>query len=669
MIGRFTLLGVTMLGWFFVALPALTLNAGEALSPRIANYRIEARLTPETRTISARQYLLWHNQSRVAVDELQFHLYLNAFRHTQTTFLKERPSSARPYDRVWGGVDLKTIKVQKTRTGVQEEVNGAVREHIRADHNRFDAPPTPETLLDVTDRQSFIRPDDGNIHDQTVLRLPLPELLPAGASIWVYFEFEATLPDPPIARTGAAADYFFAGQWFPKIGVWQNGAWNCHQFHRYSEFFADFGVYDVALTVPANYHVGATGRAAAPSQDQAGNLTYHFQAEDVHDFAWTASPDFVVHEEDVDQVHVRLLIQPQHREQIERHMVAARHALRAGPELLGPYPYDTLTIVDPHPEAGETGGMEYPTLITVGTKRGLPKGVRVMEATLIHEFAHQYFYHLVASNEFEESWLDEGFTSYAEMRMMHSLFGDTAPMLDLFDLKVSDQHMNRAQLIANGSIDAMAKKSWEYKSYSSYGVNSYAKPALALTTLERVLGRDTFDKILRTYVKQYRFKHPTAADFIVVANVVSGRNFNEFFDQLMNDNGALDYAVTDVRSQPKPAVHGKGLEPEKQDNPVYVNRVELRRLGTFRFPVEIELRFADGSTKQEQWDGRDSWHRLEFESTAKLESAHIDPDYKILLDINFTNNSRRRTADSDGADRLASRWLGRWQWLLEALAL
>ncbi|CAM2006282.1 M1 family metallopeptidase [Acanthopleuribacter pedis] len=653
--------------WLLCLLQPLAFST-EPLSPRIANYRIEARLHPQERKVVASQYLLWHNQSRHPVADLQFHLYLNAFRHTQSTFLRNNPGDARPFDRIWGALDIQTIKLQPPARS-RIEMNDAVSEEIRPDANRFEQPPDAATLVDVTDQQRFIWPDDGNIHDQTVMQLTLPNALPAGASIWVYFEFEATLPDPPIARTGAGADYFFVAQWFPKIGVWQDGLWNCHQFHPFSEFFADFGVYDVAMTVPANYHLGATGRGGPPDQNEDGSLTYRYRAEDVHDFAWTTSPDFVVHEEQVDDVAVRLLIQPQHRGQIERHMVATRHALRAGQELLGEYPYDTLTVVDPHPRARETGGMEYPTLFTVGTRRGLPKAVRLMEATLIHEFAHQYFYLLVATNEFEEPWLDEGFTSYVEGRLSESLFGTETGILELADFKFSDRHLNRANLAATGERDAMAKKSWEFMNYGSYGVNSYSKPALALGTLERVLGRETFDKILRTYVKQYRFKQPRAQDFIVIANVVSGRNLNPFFEQLMHENGTLDYAVTGVRSSRKTSHHGRDVTNSGEDSPLFSNQVDLRRLGTFVFPVEIELCFEDGGCRREQWDGRDAWHQLRFDAPSRLVSAQVDPEYTILLDVNFTNNSRRLEASGAASDQLASRWFGRFQWLLELFAL
>ena len=123
-------------------------------------------------------------------------------------------------------------------------------------------------------------------------------------------KFKATFPEV-VARTGYKRTFLLAGQWFPKVGVFWNGAWNCHQFHAMTEFFADFGTYDVKITLPKNYIIGATGVQTSDTDSGNGTKTVAFHAEDVHDFAWTADPNFKVLEStfngSVGPVKIRLL--------------------------------------------------------------------------------------------------------------------------------------------------------------------------------------------------------------------------------------------------------------------------------------------------------------------------------------------------------------------------
>ena len=154
------------------------------------------------------------------------------------------------------------------------------------------------------------------------------------------------------ARTGAIGNFYFLAQWFPKIGVLEDGGWNCHQFHAATEFFSDFGIYDVRLTVPRGWIVGATGVERDRRDEADGTTTHHYYQEDVHDFAWTTSPDYVERHATFEHpplpaVDMRLLLQPEHAGQAERHFEATRAALKYYGEWFGAYPYGHITIVDP----------------------------------------------------------------------------------------------------------------------------------------------------------------------------------------------------------------------------------------------------------------------------------------------------------------------------------
>jgi hypothetical protein len=319
---------------------------------------------------------------------------------------------------------------------------------------------------------TFVQPDDGNEKDATLAHLKLPAPVAPAETVSLKIAFRSRLPRV-VHRTGWAGDpddpdslFFMAVQWFPKVAVLRQDAqgelrWNAHQFHRNTEFFSDYGEYRVSLRVPQGYRLGATGRATAePVRHEDGTETTTFVQEDVHDFAWTASPNFAVADfqwtfdgfcdaesrlgltlrellkrtaehrgvdpsavKPANPVAVRILYQPDHEALVPRMYRSAAAALACCAVWYGAYPYPTLTIVDPPAGGRGAGGMEYPTLITIFSDRHAPEYVTWLETVTIHEFAHQYFYGLIGSNEFEESWLDEGFTSFTDARVHEIAYG------------------------------------------------------------------------------------------------------------------------------------------------------------------------------------------------------------------------------------------------------
>ncbi|MDZ7304708.1 MAG: M1 family metallopeptidase [candidate division KSB1 bacterium] len=626
------------------------------LSPRIANYDINVKLDTEKRMLYGSETLTWFNKSADTITELQFHLYLNAFRNSKSTFMKESRGISRGFKldkEGWGFIEVNKITL-----------------------------PSGE---DLTERMEFIQPDDGNPDDKTVFRLPLPKPLAPGKSIVLNMDFTARLPEPPFARTGAKKEYFFVGQWFPKIGVYIDGKWNCHQFHAYSEFFADFGVYNVRITVPEKNIVGATGLEVEVEKNGDGTATHFYHAEDVHDFAWTTSPEFVEFKGKAQDVEIRVLMQPDHADQGPRHLEAAKAAVEYFQNWYGDYPFPNLTVVDPRRGASGSGGMEYPTLITAGTNYGLPKGVRAVEMVIIHEFGHNFWYHLLASNEFEESWMDEGINTYTEIQIMNDKYGPVGDGINFLGIKINDLQFQRALHLFNADVDPIMRKAWEFYSGGSYNANSYAKPGLVLTTLQNYLGKEMMQKIMRTYVERWRFKHPQTQDFITVANEVSGQDLNWFFDQALFSNAILDYGVeriftrevkkgegydfTLMASKPDSLIRddkGRSDAVAAKSKPkIYESGFYVRRLGMFKFPVEIVATFEGGEKVHEKWDGQELWKKFTYLKPNKLVSATVDPENKIPLDLNYTNNSKAVQASSLGVNKLSARWLFWMQFLLD----
>ncbi len=148
-------------------------------------------------------------------------------------------------------------------------------------------------MTDLMPAARYIAPDDGNVEDRTVLAVNLPQAVAPGATVAVEVAWTAHVPRT-FRRTGVIGNYYFLSQWFPKLGVLEEAGWNTHQFHMTTEFFSDYGVYDVRLTVPKGWVVGATGVERSTTDTPAGKTVHQFVQEDVHDFAWTTGPDLLV---------------------------------------------------------------------------------------------------------------------------------------------------------------------------------------------------------------------------------------------------------------------------------------------------------------------------------------------------------------------------------------
>ncbi|MBI1817125.1 MAG: M1 family metallopeptidase [Deltaproteobacteria bacterium] len=631
-------------GFIALAVCLAAAAAAEPLSSRIANYDIDARLDVTQHTVTAREVLTWRNTSSESAPDLYFHLYLNAFANNRSSLMREAGEAVEDWQR--------------------DKPDGWGQQAI----SRF--------VVDGSDRTAaieWVHPDDDNVEDRTVIRVPLEHPIGAGGSARIEVDFTAKLPKI-FARAGYAGPFHFVAQWFPKIGVYDGGAWNCHQYHLTTEFFADFGVYDVRLTVPRDSVVGATGERQEEHDNSDGSKTLRYHAEDVHDFAWTVDPRFIEVTDHFDAVTLRLLLQPHHVTQAARHLDAVKAAMLRYRDWFGAYPYSQLTIVDPAPGGNGAGGMEYPTLITVGTSWWMPAGLRFPELVTIHEFGHQYWYGMVANNEFEAAWLDEGINSYVEGLIMDERYGPQGSYIDVSSLRVDGIAARRAGYLAAPSHDPLTRYAWQFLDRRSYSSITYAKTALLLATLDRYLGRDRLHVALRHYFERWRFQHPTARDFIEAINESAGEDLWWYFDETIYGTGTLDYAVTHVETEDAlefagahvPAATAEEAAPAPKEKR-YRNQVVVERLGDLRMPVEVTVSFEDGTETAEWWDGTDRWRRFEYVGTQRVDYAVVDPRHKLPLDINLTNNSRMRDQATRGVIRLAGRWGFWFQNLLHVL--
>ncbi len=687
-----------------LAAAARRVPAAPPPSPPVVTYAIEVTLDPSEKTVAGKERLVWRNPSDDAVSELRFHLYLNAFKNNRSTFLRESGGQLRG-DRAsfkpgrWGSIDILSMA-------------------------------TPEGA-DLKAGARFVQPDGNDASDETVLAVPLPSPVPPRGQITLDIAFRDKLPRV-FARTGYVRDFFLVGQWFPKIGVYEPaglrgrsaGGWNCHAFHANSEFYADFGSYDVTITAPSRFVVGATGKKVAESR--TGDRTmYRFHQDDVHDFAWTADPRYVV----VDfpftppghipqgwtalaarqlgmspeaialkPVAVRLLLQPDHMAARERYIRSTRESLSFYGLWFGAYPYETLTVVDP-PEDGEgAAGMEYPTFITglapSSTLRWPLDGFRLVEDVTVHEFGHQYWYGMVGSNEFEESWLDEGINSDSEYRNMELAYGPGNMFSLPGGLEIGLSPIAHVSYLAVANLDPLSRFAWRFSSGNSYGANSYLKVALFLAQLRHDLGDETFARAERAYFQEWSFRHPSTSDFFAVFERVCRCDLSTYRANLVEGTARLDWSVSSAGTRRAPKDNGmfdrggkrvtledgapadsvkKGAGGGKDRSErvrSFDSTVLFGNVGEWSHAAVARLAFEDGKTLDWTLPASARWVRLRIRYRSRLAWAAVDPDGANAWEWKLENNSKvlatgRGAADTAGT-RAASKYFG---WAAHAAAV
>lgn len=624
----------------------------EPLSPRNTGYKISATLDAGAKTVSGKMDAFWVNHSNDTVREVRIHLYMNAFSSKKSTFITEAGNERPISEADLGKIDMTSL----------------------ADGNGNDLMPL----------MSFISPDDDNPDDRTVLKVDLPEPAMPGDTVFLKTEFITKLPRQ-IVRTGYNDDFFFVAQWFPKFGVYEpagmryakEGGWNCHQFHRNSEFYADHSVYDIEITVPENYIVGTCGMLLneKPAETGTGLKTQSWRAEDIVDFAWTAWPGYAVYTDQWKHVKITLLIPPERSAQVARQFTAIKNALEYLTENVGPYPWPHVTIVDPPAKGAGCGGMEYTTMFTSESSYGVPSFMHVPEMVTVHEFGHAFFMGILASNEFEEPWMDEGMNSFWEERIMDHYYGEKSGMLDLPILKIPDKASARSSYVTSRGRQLVTNNefSWNYPD-NTYGMMSYNKASVWLYSLMGLVGEETMNEIYREYYSRWAFRHPCATDFINIVNEVVkdtygdkfGKDMNWFFDQTLYGTGICDYRILEI-------VNSESEQKSDSDSTVvlktYTSKVKAARTGEVILPVNVLLKFDDGTEETRTWDGKERYHEWTFMGRGEIVSAIIDPEYKNRMDVNFINNSRTVDPDPVPLKRITSKAIMAVQFLLSLILL
>lgn len=647
------------------------------LSDRVVNYEIRATLDPVKHTVDGQEKLTWRNRSNREVRAVYLHLYLNAFEGSNSTFFSEKRNK---------GFDF------RTDVGIKDGEWG----HIQLDKVAQSGAPVPWL---------YVHPDGGPETDHTVVRFDLPTAVPPGGSTTLDIDFHDRLPRV-IARTGYFGSFHLVGQWFPKIGVLElpgeRGAtqptWNVHEFHLMSEFYADYGNFDIKLTVPKDYTVGATGEEQEPATVNGDQATHHFVQGDVHDFAWTADNrtapplEGTYTGEGSPTVKVKVLYPPEYAASAAPTLKATVDALAYFSKTLGPYPYKTVTAVIPPYNATEAGGMEYPTFFTAeGYSEVKPDTLNtfLVDFVTIHEFGHGYFYGILGSNEFEEPMLDEGLNDYWDYRMLRER-GQAIHFTNDFLKKIGIDpiaqpfELERMGAATTDPTDATGANSWDRLSTFSYAT-VYTRTATAMHDLEEQLGKPVMEKAFKQYYATWKFRHPGIADFQATLAEVSGKPqivaaaFAQqvYSAQKMDDRVDKLVSEEELPRQGTTLVNGKWTEITKEQaekledeqrkdwekkhpdakegtGPFpYRTTVTLRRLG-LAGPQSLVVKFADGSSETAMWDDNQRWARFSWVKPVKAVSAEIDPRHLHYLDASKLDDSRTIKSDRSASNRWTS---------------
>ena len=506
-------------------------------------YNIKAKLDDKKHELLCSESILYTNHAPDSLPYLYLHLWPNAYADDTTPLAKQLVENGELnfyYSKPEEKGSIKGLSIQIDGFAAKPEYDGKSKEYCK---------------------------------------LLLPKKLAPGASLKMDVEFKLKLPSATISRMGYLDESFMISQWYPKPAVYDASGWQVMPYLDQGEFYSEFGDYEVEISLPATYWCAATGvlldtaeSRLMKEQAQANNngsipvaknstprydsiyKTLHFEAKRVHDFAWFADKRFQLLTDTVELPlsHRKVVTQcffTDEQESYWRHAPEyLKNALLYYSEKLGEYPYDVISIIDGTIAAG--GGMEYPGISVIGHAYGLLD----FEYTIMHEVGHNWFYGILASNERENPWMDEGMNSYYNLTYFENRYPDKGFVSyyfpeSLFRFAHIEQYTHKTQYVLSYLLSAKLNldqannlKAVDF-TYANYGNIVYFKTAFCMNYLRSYLGNALMDSCMKTYYERWKFKHPQPSDFRDVVTEISGKDLSWFFDGLINSNKKLDYKI------------------------------------------------------------------------------------------------------------------------------
>ncbi|MFM8595834.1 MAG: M1 family metallopeptidase [Flavobacteriales bacterium] len=516
------------------------------------SYKIEVKLDDKKHQLSGFETLVYKNNSPQTLTFLYMHVWPNAYKNDQTALAQQFKRTEK--DKI-GNADPKDLG---SIDGLDFKVNGqAVKWEFTPEH-------------------------------QDIVRIDLPTALAPGASLTLSTPFQVNIPSGSISRLGHIGQSYQITQWYPKPAVYDQNGWNQMPYLNQGEFYSEYGNFDVEITVPANYVVGATGELQTASeiaflnekvQQSAKKLetllaetepnkknnsfpesasewkTIRYTQDRVHDFAWFADKRFLVLKGSVELPHSKetvttwAMFTPQNAKLWANALEYLHDGTYYYSLWNGDYPYKHVTAIDGTISAG--GGMEYPMITVIGNAGNKEE----LEVVIVHEVGHNWFYGILGSNERVHGWMDEGLNTLNEMRYVQTKYPDNTRFSDMvaggrFHLNDLDHHdsgdiMYRS--LASFGLDQPLETHSDDFSSLNYGAIMYQKTGVVFYYLMDYLGAEKFDAAMSAYYQQWKFKHPQPADLRKVLETQTSKDLSWLFEDLIQTTDYIDYKLKSVQ--------------------------------------------------------------------------------------------------------------------------
>lgn len=384
--------------------------------------------------------------------------------------------------------------------------------------------------------------EDHPLH-QDIVKLLLPASLLPGQRIFIETGFHVKLP-AQFSRSGMVKNSYQITQWYPKPAVYDEKGWHPMPYLDQGEFYSEFGNFQVEITVPAGFTIAASGnKIKETAGENLQKSTY--EIKQAHDFAWFASKDYIV-KHDTLQLHGKIIdvyacYFKKNEKLWKNSLQFIKDAVLTKSKWLGEYPYPGVTVVEK--KGTNDGGMEYPAITLVSTP-GSEKG---LDFLINHEVGHNWFYGILASNERDHPWMDEGMNTYYDNRYMLEKYGAVYDFVEVNSNFLKKRIPADPAVTALGVITAIKKDQpietvSEDFSAVNYNLVAYTKTGEWMKLLEKELGRELFDSCMRQYYSLWKFKHPYPADFKAIAEQTSGKKLDSLF-ALLYQQGDLQPPV------------------------------------------------------------------------------------------------------------------------------
>ena len=509
------------------------------------NYTIRVSLNDKLHELSAFEKIEYINNSPDTLQFLYFHLWPNAYSNNDTDLAKQ------------------TFSVEgKTKLFKDEELYGCI--------DSLDFKVNDQTVVwDLLPNQ----PD--------ICQIMLNKPLHPGESILITTPFHVKIPKGVTSRLGHISQSYQISQWFPKPAVYDKNGWHQMPYLDQGEFYAEFGSFDVSITLPENYIVGATGNLKTEKEliwleqlaadttwksnkkakitgfpvSSAQMKTLHYSENNVHDFAWFADKRFHVLKSKVTlpdsgrEVATWLMFTNLQSKLWRDAIPYINRAILDFSSWVGDYPYNNFTAVQSALNAGS--GMEYPGITVIG----LVKDAYSLDKVITHEAGHNWFCGALASNERRYPYLDEGLTSFYEMRYLYKNYPDRKLWEDFLPklkqakfFHVDEMPMHRMTelqwlIAARSNLEQPINLPASDFTAVNYGQMIYNKAALGFNYLKAYLGDSLFDSIIQNYYHTWKFKHPQPEDLRFEFESNTDKDLTWFFDDFIGTTKRLDYKV------------------------------------------------------------------------------------------------------------------------------